>query len=133
MKPVSIKQGNKRLLALADLLEDVPAVHDEGDELRGYRQSQLIHPCGSPACAWGHWYLSSRSRKDRIFKQARETGNAGWRLNRPVVYIEQAIYEFRLTPMESDLLFENDGCGYAETGAEAAEFIRKFVKKRSTQ
>lgn len=133
MKPVSIKQGNKRLLELASILEDVPAVHEEGDELRGYRQARIIHPCGSPACAWGHWYLSSRSRKARIFKQAAEMGNRGSKEGFPIVYIEQSVHEFSLTPTESDLLFEGDGCDLARTGTQAAAYIRKFVQNRSTQ
>lgn len=128
--------GNKRLLRLAEILEAVPRVHDVGAEKRGYDQARITHPCGSPACAWGHWLLSSPARTRRIYKEAEGNGTlqrdhglygkAGMLL----VYINQSPDEFYLTRDEQEELFDWDGCGGAKTGKQAAKYIRNFVAQR---
>lgn len=141
MTPVSIKEGNRRLLELADLLEDIPEVHREGDELRGYKQSAITHPCGSPACAWGHWILSTSGRLRRALAVVREghggikrvfvTMDNGDTQTIKIPTIEAADAEFNLNSYERNMLFGEHGCGLAKTGAEAAIAIRRFVDARS--
>lgn len=139
MTKVSFEEGNARLLQLADLLETIPAVHPEGNELRGYDQAEIIHPCGSPACAWGHWLLADPVRAERIFAEAKENfltgeiymaGEDSQEIRHRFVYTDQAQYEFSLDNYEEIALFSAHGCRGAKTGAEAAAYIREFVARR---
>lgn len=141
-EPVSFEEGNRRLLELASLLEDIPTVHPEGHELRGYDQMHLVHPCGSPACAWGHWMLSSTDRLERALANAGDfhggyrqfwvtkEGSTEKEMHR-IATIEAARPEFHLDKMECEELFGGQGCGNARTGSQAAAYIRRFVAERS--
>lgn len=136
MTPVSFELGNLRLLELADLLESIPEVHPEGNELRGYDQKEIIHPCGSPACAWGHWLFSNKARTERIFTEAHSVGLVGHTYGEKgekkfeFVYTDQAQHEFGISDRVEFMLFNRMGCGGAKTGAQAASFIREFVERR---
>lgn len=114
--------GNRRLLKLADILDEADADHRAKKEPT-YNQGRFVHPCGAPACALGHWAAHQPSR---------------WRLGMQCVdpcsgaqIREQAAVDFALGMYDYDLLFAAGGCGEAKTGKQAARFIRKFVARRT--
>lgn len=135
MKAVSVALGNKRLLRLAAILERVPKAHPKGGEMRGYDQGILVHPCGSPACAWGWWLYSDKSRRRRIIKEAsvlcdwmvRTSSSSRGELT---VMYDYARFEFGITAEDVCHMFSSFGCRNANTGAEAAQYIRDFVARR---
>lgn len=116
----------------ADLLLELAEMLDRADEehlKRGeptYRQRYLLHPCGTPACALGHWAAAHPER--------------GWRLQGlgPEAGLYQdgkfaaaaAATEFGLTDVEVEELFGFRGCGNAKSAREAARYIRKFVRRK---
>lgn len=136
----SFATGNRRLLELASILARIPAAHRLEDKtMRGYDQTIVTHPCGTPACAWGYWLYGSKERYKRLAKEdgvlsvrIKNTlakwplqGEAGY-----VSYYDAGDREFGLTPIETNEIFGGCGCQSARTGKEAAAFIRAFVAHR---
>lgn len=132
MEPVSRKVGNQRLLQLASMLEAVEQVKrlDNGN-LQGYDQAEILHPCGSPACAWGHWYVANRERINQealgvvATTKLKDGSEVTW------VGIEQAEREFSMDAYSRHAMFGANGCHRAVTGADAAKYIRSFVVERT--
>jgi hypothetical protein len=79
------------------------------------------HDCGAPACAWGHYALSTPERIERFVKPGYD-GSASANYN-------DARTEFRLSRQDWSELFEQDGCGEAKTAKQAADYIRAFVSR----
>lgn len=140
---ISIETGNRRLLQLAKILDRVPAVKQVGkDKMRGYDQEAVTHPCGSPACAWGHWLYGNKERFKRIaledgarkndikFVLDRWHSSSVVHDGRYVSFYDAGEREFALSPGETTMLFEAHGCGRATTGKQAANYIRIFVAGR---
>ena len=132
VQKASREVGNARLLQLAEMLEMIPARHREDNgNYSGYDQNKIMHPCGSPACAWGHWFARNH---ERIGKEQpslyREVPNRHDVLV-PWMGIEGAEVEFGLPESRVYELFASTGCGYATTGHEAAKYIRQFVANRA--
>lgn len=117
--------NEERLNELADLLDTVDEIHI----LRGeptYDHSSYRHPCGTPACALGHWAAAHPERwtfDDRIpllWEEFREDDSG--------VYDDESI-EFGISDKQSLELFGSFGCGNAQNGKEAAAYIREFIKR----
>lgn len=130
-----IQTGNRRLLKLADELQGIRAARavKKLQGIRGYDQTSILHPCGSPACAWGHYVVNNKRRRQRILAVAGDDVYQEDVINEGPVKLPammQATEEFALTDDESNSLFESYGCGNAKSGTEAARFIRNFVKNR---
>jgi hypothetical protein len=122
------KVGAERLLKLADILDAADALHRENKEPR-YNQEAFIHPCGTPACALGHWAAANPRR----WRTDEEIGMFRWvylRANSSDEPLEDAGQEFGISPGEASELFDHDGCGAARTGKQAAKYIRKFVERK---
>lgn len=104
------EQGNVRLLRLASILDAADEYHKQHNE-PAYKQRSLIHPCGTPACAGGHWDASP---------EGQELGGSqqDWRKT------------FAINGKEESELFGGEGCGDARTAKEAAEYLRSFVARR---
>jgi hypothetical protein len=123
-----LPEGEKRLLALAAILDTADARHAAKREPK-YRQTKFAHTCGTPACAGGHWTQHSSGRLELIdtdgfgsFRIRDQTG--------AVRTVDAFRPEFSLSHQESVELFGADGCDYARTAKEAAEYIRRFVRRR---
>ncbi len=124
--------GAPRLLALADILDAADAAHvAKGEPV--YRQTAFAHDCGTPACALGHW---AHHNQDRWTYDGRPCVGAAPRLRRGSrnTY-KDAAKEFHISHNENmedeaDELFGGCGCGEAETGKEAAAYIRDFVFRK---
>lgn len=118
--------GNRRLLKLADILDKVDATSRKLKK-PGYKQTRFVHPCGTPACAIGHWAAHNRRRGWSV-----EVNNAVGSITKNGSYntITAGREEFDLDIAEYWRLFAGHGCGQARTGKEAAKFIRRFVAKR---
>lgn len=134
-----IQTGNRRLLQLADELQGIRAARfvKSLQGMRGYDQSTIHHPCGSPACAWGHYVINDKRRRQRILKGLGdedfyydEVLGEGY-VKLPVM--AAADDEFALEEQERCELFESFGCGRAKSGTEAAKYIRNFVKNREKE
>lgn len=122
---VSLKVGNRRLLKLANILD---AAHQQQIASGGptYDQTDMVHPCGSPCCALGHWAhanpkLWKFDARNGCFKHLPE-GMYG---------LEPAAKDFHLEQHEVYELFGGSGCGSARTATDAATYIRRFVNQRS--
>lgn len=118
--------GNRRLLKLADILDKADAAHRKLKQPT-YAQSLFVHPCGTPACAIGHWAAHNRRRGWRV-----DVNNSVGSVYKNGNYntIMAGIEEFDLGVAEYLRIFGSDGCGHARTGKEAAKFIRRFVAER---
>lgn len=122
-RPATRREGDRRLLRLAKILDGVP---DEvmPDGKHRYWQGAYQHPCGAPSCALGHWAEANRKR---------------WNLDPPHLKSKSkypstfggCVAEFALRGNEDLDLFSISGCNNAQSGPEAAAFIRKFVANRT--
>ena len=120
-------EGNKRLLLLASILDTADQLHGQRGEPT-YDQQRMTHPCGTPACALGHW---AEARRDLwtidvslgaplyVHRQTQTYG-----------YVEGAVEDFALTEDDAEELFGEKGCGGAKTAMQASAYIREFVRKR---
>jgi hypothetical protein len=116
--------GNANLLKLADILDAADALHAERGE-PSYDQTQFAHPCGTPACALGHWgHANPETWKFQSMGWWRHI-NAG-----PNHHFDGAELDFALDACEASELFSMWGCAKAETAKAAADYIRAFVARR---
>lgn len=106
--------GNRRLLKLADILDTADEEHIRKGEPT-YSQHAFTHPCGSPACALGHWSAAKHVARKRR--------------NLPLMVVD-AVDEFALDFDDACEIFGPLGCDYAQTAKDAAKYIRAFVKRR---
>lgn len=118
-----MKRGWKRLLRLAKILDKADKQHNKRDEPL-YYQGSFQHPCGAPACALGHWAAHNPARW--TFTKP----NGVPRLRGHNVSIANDCKEFDIPTNEWGNLFSGHGCGFADTGKEAARFIRQYVKDK---
>lgn len=121
-------KGMRNLLRLAEILDDADQMHRDDGEPK-YDQSNYIHPCGTPACAMGHYALATEA-DFRISPY----GAGWWFTNRSdgrILLIDDfAKSEFCLEDHESWELFSGSGCGNAKTAKQAAAYIRRFVDRK---
>lgn len=119
-----IALGNERLLKLADILDVADAEHRKAKEPT-YSQRRIVHDCGTPACAAGHWAYANKDR---------------WEIRNYCTYLRASPLlgpnvalgvEFSLDRAEVHELFGSCGCGDAETAQQAARYIRAFVARRT--
>jgi hypothetical protein len=127
----SIAVGNRRLLRLAKILDKADALHKKRGE-PVYDQKNYVHPCGAPACAFGHWAFANPKK----FNLRPVLGGNGEikSKNGKIWYTWDDIHtqnEFSLTEEEAEKLFADNGCESARTAKQAAKYIRAFVKRRS--
>jgi hypothetical protein len=116
------KLGARRLLRLAKILDTADATHRKKGE-PPYDQEAYKHPCGAPACAWGHYLAHSKTARTRF---EIEDGNYwGATLFAPA--------EFDISDEEACELFDSYGCGNARTAKQAAAYIRAFVKRKGVE
>ena len=121
---MNIELGNERLLKLAAILDVADAEHRKKKEPT-YDQTEIVHPCGTPACAVGHWAAANPDR---------------WQIRNECTYlkgsrlgpISAVCEEFVISDDEYRELFGMSGCGEAKTAKQAAKYIRRFVKRRQT-
>ena len=91
--------------------------------------SQKTWPCGTPACALGHY--AARPDLQDVYSINPSSGY----LNRPdsICGTAGCVFDagyFGISLDERDLLFSSDGCDKAATPEEAAKYIENFVKCR---
>jgi hypothetical protein len=122
--------GNRRLLKLAAILDAADKRHRERQEPT-YNQAAFVHPCGTPACAIGHW-AAANPRRWRI-SSIGPIGLVEPRNSRPLGVFQEAVKEFALDAHDYgwDELFSKDGCGSAKNGKQAAKYIRQYVARRT--
>lgn len=135
-----VGKGIENLLALASHLEDVHATYKENDYDHGYYQTTIQHPCGTPACAIGHYlelrgmlpekastvYIAWENKEETNIFEDRFYAN----LAREGHLVFEATDEFDLTEYEARDLFDFEGCGDARTALQAANYIRDFVARK---
>lgn len=120
-----------RLLMVAKALRESPNPHR-------FDMSDVLHTCGTPACAFGH-YVCRSDLQDFVKPELsvyRDTNRDFWR----PVFVDTGEYasfsglrvgeHFGLTADEQDDLFSGGGCGCADTAIEAAEYIERFVERK---
>jgi hypothetical protein len=103
-----VKPRFDRLERLARILDTADAEHRENGEPT-YSQCLYVHPCGTPACALGHYVKRTRRTQSRALDEAKEFG---------------------LRHAEADELFWAGGCGGARTAKQAAKYIQKFIARK---
>lgn len=88
--------------------------------------------CGTPACALGH--LAAREDLQNIMRIDAPTFSIRYREPDSDGYFEQAMCAdtrlqewFDLDKHDLMLLFDENGCGGAETPADAVKFIKHFI------
>ena len=136
MKKATWAQGRKRLLKLADYLMTADEQHLRKGE-RTYKQSAWVHPCGAPACAFGHYAAMPMNRRRFVLSPPPFQSDGVGQITRrngddvdPFWNDGFAAREFGVTSDEADKLFAHNGCGGAKTAQMAAEYIREFVARK---
>lgn len=121
--------NKERLLNVAKSLRESPNP-DKFD-----MSYHLDHECGTPACAFGHY--AARQDLQSTFRVARDPRFHAYGIettdgeNQNVWWDDQCVREhFDITYDEARLLFFSDGCDYAKSPNEAAEYIERFVAQR---
>jgi hypothetical protein len=129
------KIQRKRLEKLATILDTADAEHRKNSEPK-YYQGVFTHPCGTPACALGHYAAASPKRWAII----KETSFELWQVPQPRLKLsrgarteDDATDEFGLTIREYEELFGGVGCGEAKTAKQAARYIRKFLTRKDKE
>ena len=135
----TVSEGNQRLLNVARALRESP--NPEKFDMGRYGDDD----CGTPACAFGH-YAARQDLQDRFALVRRELRVS----YAEAIYFstdvllrytgEMAFYDshlvlehFGISWEEADDLFSVEGCGGANTPAQAADFIEAFVAKRMAE
>lgn len=113
--------NKKRLLNVAKALR-------ESKNPDMFTMRRFSHPCGTPACALGHYAARGDLQEDFLFDQhsvlvRSDTGDTVW-LDEEEGFV---MNHFDITEDEVEWLFGEEGCNSAATANEAAEFIEKFV------
>lgn len=101
----------------------------EGPDETGVR-----HPCGTPACALGHY--AARGDLQKTFKLDPEYGDVRLRGGEEdlVWYNDGPVRtHFGLSGGEAYELFGGYGCGDAETAKQAARYIERFVARKEKE
>ena len=123
------KRQQKRLKNLVRVLKDA---HRRGLRFEmgqwGY-ESDDENKCGTPACAFGHYAARVDVQKafklnhhgDVIRRDGRHARNDTFALIK---------WHFGLYSHEAVLLFGPDGCNFAKTPLQAAEYIERFMKNK---
>jgi hypothetical protein len=128
---VLLEAAHARYTALKQFYDDNSDDFDaNGDPLQvaGYYQGRIGHPCGTPACAIGHYAYEGNTGRFGWTKD----GEAHSARDFPAHLFKQIEHEFCLGTYEVDVIFGGAGCDNAQTAGEAAEFIRQFIEdKRS--
>jgi hypothetical protein len=149
------KRQSNRLLNVAKALREYP--HPERFTMSCYiHDLDTVHKswCGTPGCALGTY--ASRPDLQRVFKVKYATDSQwnektqtyleiqapylGYRGGVDVTYRddvelashldEEALEHFGLELEEAEELFNETGCGNAQTPIEAAKYIEKFVARK---
>lgn len=117
-----------RLEKLATILDAADAEHKKKGEPT-YNQNATVHPCGTPACAIGHWAVNNKRRwhvnPDFVVYKPLATDDHFAGLD----FIAAAEKEFGIGFNQAEELFNERGCGNARTAKAAARYIRKFIKR----
>jgi hypothetical protein len=99
-----IEAGNANLLKLAAILDAADALHAERGE-PAYDQTQFSHPCGTPACALGHWgHANPATWKFQSMGWWRHVDAL------PIHHFDGAELDFELSAAEASELFGMWGC-----------------------
>lgn len=121
----------KRLLNVAKALRESPTPR------RDFSMGSYTAPCGTPACALGHYAM--RRDLQKTFRLARllPDHNKLW-LALPngttIDYFKAPVLEhFGIDRDEAGDLFSTCGCGGARTAAQAARFIERFVARKDRE
>jgi hypothetical protein len=120
--------NKERLLNVAKALRG--SKNPRAFTMKTYVWGGIGHPCGTPACALGH-YASRRDLQDFI-----EIGGQkrliSLKNGQTVFYDDAAVLDhFDIGWEEANELFGHSGCGGAETVEEAAAYIERFVEEHS--
>ncbi len=135
------KRGIKRLQNVAKALSDA-AKNEElvknftmsmyGWDGLDHNDADDLPKCGTPACAAGH-YAARRDLQKKFVLSADPLYNPGKVLLaksrvRSDYDTEEFQKYFGITGKQSHSIFSINGCNYAKHPAEAAKFIRNFIK-----
>jgi hypothetical protein len=118
-----IKTGNRRLLRLAAYLRE----HARSED---FDMRVQVNPCGTPACAFGHYASMPRTPftidAGAVCKVVMHRGS-----QRPAFFGDAEVRDhFGVRYVEVRELFAASGCGCADTPRQAARYIERFVKRR---
>jgi hypothetical protein len=122
--------NRERLLNVARALRESPNPD-------AFTMDYYIAPCGTPACAFGHYVsrpdLQTDFLVDGIGIRDANTG-------RPIGHTSQVVRShFGISLKQTVELFDDStdqgagGCGGAKTPLEAAEYIEDFVRRHSAE
>ena len=116
MKPIH----RKRLLNVAKALRESANPKAFSMEFFAWGGRWILHPCGTPACAVGHY--AARRDLQRTFRITK---------NGSLPFADEDSYShFGIDGEEYDALFSAVGCGNAKTTTQAARYIERFVKRK---
>lgn len=116
--------NKERLLNVARALRESQVPGD-------FTMVRLVNPCGTPACALGH-YAARTDLQDEYWIDA----YGRFRCvsdDRGDDDDDSDAKHFGITSDESSELFGTEGCGEAKTAIEAAEYIEQFVAEHEVQ
>jgi hypothetical protein len=115
--------NKERLLNVARALRESP----NPDQ---FNMSWFANHCGTPACAFGHY--AARADLQSAFELRPKSDDLVWQKGGDdFVFVGAAamLEHFDITKAQATELFCEDGCKYALTAIEAAEYIEAFVAR----
>lgn len=115
----------QRLLNVARALRESP---DAGK----FYMDSYMHPCGTPACALGH-YAARRDLQDAfiVAPASHGVGDLTTASGGACYYDHESVCEhFGVSAPEAARLFSDKGCGGARDALSAAAFIETFAARR---
>lgn len=125
------KRQANRVLNVAVSLRESP-------EPNGFTMRRYINPCGTPACAFGHYASRTDLQKLVVFgdnkldifysDKIKATSNTCY--NRADFDDDLVQEHFGITLDESTELFGTVGCGRAKTTLQAANYIEGFLENK---
>jgi hypothetical protein len=119
--------NKERLLNVAKALRESP---DPGM----FTMSLECHPCGTPACAWGHYAARADLQDEFCIRPTEDDDEPGHDVFTQSgalagAYSPLIDKHFDITMSQAIDLFSVGGCNFANTAIEAAEYIEAFVAR----
>ena len=125
IQKASLALGNRRLLQLAKILDKAEQYNQTYyyDTREHETPGEGKHTCNTPACALG-WWAATHPKTWTM-----QYGKVYWRLYPGNAYVAAEL-EFCLSHNEIESIFGGSGCRNAQSGPDAAAYIREFVRNR---
>lgn len=141
--PPHVTASRKRLL---DIVKALREAQNNSHFVKDFTMRRFVNPCGTPACALGHYAWRNDLQSEFIISNSAPLGRtvfytegfgSHWRENESDHSVglsdDRMLEYFGLSYSEVLELFDADGCLKAALPSEAADYIESFVARKWPQ